>query len=363
MISIAFIPTACAQTDSTVKQINIDLNKEGGVLLIPIKDNKITDIKTTLVSEKTASASLSGTIDDNNLVLLKGIITLGGKEEKVTLSGEATQVFIGWNVPEGAKPIYSKVDNITMTRYEGSTKRYATYVNVKDTSGKYCLHGEFYEDGNGGFVGTVDIGGKECQIGLRGSSKNIYENTMPAIETKATSKFLTVPQRSQWELYWDGHSYSVASRACGETTAAMLEEYWSGNAPDIWDIWVYNGYDPMSASEAQDYLSDQDVHLQKGIRSGTLDYTIGKIKNMIDSGRPFYLTEESQWGTCHAVVLRGYYSSGTSPYFKLNDPNTLTGTTTMRWYETSNANFNYQDNVYAYVCSDDTSSTGYSFLG
>lgn len=150
MISIAFIPTACAQTDSTVKQINIDLNKEGGVLLIPIKDNKITDIKTTLVSEKTASASLSGTIDDNNLVLLKGIITLGGKEEKVTLSGEATQVFIGWNVPEGAKPIYSKVDNITMTRYEGSTKRYATYVNVKDTSGKYCLHGEFYEDGNGG---------------------------------------------------------------------------------------------------------------------------------------------------------------------------------------------------------------------
>ncbi|MCQ6963468.1 C39 family peptidase [Methanolobus chelungpuianus] len=224
------------------------------------------------------------------------------------------------------------------------------------------MHGEFYEDGHGGFVGIVLIDGKECLIGLLGDSMSMYESATPIVEIKA-SKFLTVPQRSQWELYWDGHSYDAASRACGETSAAMLEEYWSGNYPDIWEIWMYNGYDNMNAAEAQAYLSDQGVYLQRGTRSGTVSYTIGQIKNMIDSGRPFFLTEESQWGACHAVALRGYYDALIDPYFKLNDPNTLSGTNTMYWYNTDNTLFNYEENVYQYVCSSDTTSTGYSFLG
>ena len=364
---VAFVPMASAQAETLsdnadVKQVFIEFDKKEGSLFVPTDSDKIESLSTTKVSERTASAFLSGTIDDKNFVTLEGEITLDGKKENVKLFGEATQVFIGWNVPEGAKPIYTEVANMTMTRYEGATEMYATYVNVNDKAGKYNLHGEFYEDGHGGFVGSVLIDGKQCQIGLLGDSMSMYENVTPTVETKA-SNLLTVPQRSQWELYLDGHSYDAASRACGETAAAMLEEYWSGNHPDIWDVWVYNGYDSMNAAEAQAYLADQGVYLQRGTRSGTVSYTIGKIKNMIDSGRPFYLTEESKWGVCHAVVLRGYYDIGDYSNFRLHDPNTWTGTSLMHWYRAVDLNFNYEENVYSYVGSTDTTSTGYSFLG
>jgi hypothetical protein len=69
-------------------------------------------------------------------------------------------------------------------------------------------------------------------------------------------------------------------------------------------------------------------------------------------------------GTCHAVVLRGYDEDlMMDPYFKLNDTNTWTGTNTMYWYDTDGLNFNYEENVYEYTGSTDTSSTGYSYLG
>ncbi len=355
---------AYAKSESTTTPINIDLTKEGGVLIVPTTEDSIVDLSTTQVTEETASATFSGTIDDHNKVELEGIINLDGNDKKIKLSGEAYQVFVGWNVPEGAEPIYTQVGNNTMTRYVGATEKYATYMDVSDKSGKYNLHGEFYDDGSGGFIGTINIDGKECQIGLRGSSMSVYENTAPTIETKS-SNYISVPTRSQWELYWDGHSYDAASHACGETTAAMLEEYYTGDEPDIWDIWVYNGYDTMDAGEAQDYLDDQGVYLQKGTRSGSLSYTIGKIKDMVDDDRPFYLTEESRWGTCHAVVLRGYYDTGSmyNSYFKLNDPNTINGNTVMYWTPTLSSSFNYEENVYEYTGSSDTTSTGYSFLG
>ena len=362
MILIATIPIACAQSDSTATPISIDLTKEGGVLFIPTTEDSIVDLSTTKVSDKTASATLSGTIDEDNQVILEGTISLDGKEKKVKLYGEATQVFVGWNVPEGAKPIYTEVGNTTMTRYEGATKKYATYVDVTDKSGKYTLHGEFYDDGSGGFVGFADIDGKECQIGLRGSSVSIYENTIPSVETK-TNVVLSVPQRSQWEIYWDGHSYTAASNACGETVAAMLEEYYTNSEPDIWDIWVYNGYESMNTAEAQDYLDDQNVYLSRGTKSGSLSYTIGKVEDFIDDDKPFYMTEESQAGNCHAVIVKGYYDVGDYSSFLLNDPNTLTGTNSMKWYHAINPNFNFEDNVYEYTGGSDTTSTGFAYLG
>ncbi len=345
---------------SDVKQVTLTMDQKDGVLIIPLDDKKITDLSTANTTKKSVTAYLSGTIDKNNFVVLEGIITLDGEEEKVQLSGEATQVFIGWNVPDGAKPIYSKVDNMTMTRYEGATEMYATYVDLQDAEEKYNLHGEFYEDGKGCIVGKVIRNGIECEIGLLGSSISMYENISPTATTKSSIS-LDVPQRSQWEIYTYQQNYDAASQACGETCAAMLEEYWSGDHPSIWSIWVYNGYDRMSAGEAQDYLDDQGVYLIKGLKTGSLSYTIGQIESMIDNGRPFYLTEESFYGACHAVVLRGY-STG-SQYFQLNDPNTWTGENTMFWYDTGNPLFNYEENVYEYTGSDDTSSTGYSYLG
>jgi hypothetical protein len=103
------------------------------------------------------------------------------------LSGHATQVFIGWDIPAGAKPIYYKVGNRTITRYEGATNKYAAYVDLQDKEGKYKLHGEFYKDGTGGIVGKVMKNGVECDIGLLGSSISMYEN-VSSTENLSTSE-------------------------------------------------------------------------------------------------------------------------------------------------------------------------------
>lgn len=368
LMLVAFIPMVSAQeetlTDSSnARQVIIELNQKDGVLIIPTENKKNIDLSTTVTAEKSAKGFLSGTIDGNNHVIVEGVITLDGKDDKVQLSGEATQVFTGWDVPEGAKPIYSKVGNMTMTRYEGTTEMYATYVDLQDKKGKYKLHGEFYDGGNGGIVGIVTDNGVECEIGLLGSSLGLYENVSPTSTTK-DSRYLAVPQRSQWEIFYYQGNYTAASQACGETSAAMLEEYWSSNHPSIWDIWEYNGYEPMNGAEAQDYLDDQGIYLSKGLKTGSFYGTTNEIVNMIDNGRPFFMIEESKWGTCHAVVLKGYcYGPNIDPYFKLNDPNTWTGTTVMNWYDTDDPQFNYEENVYEYTCADDTSSTGYFYLG
>jgi hypothetical protein len=266
-------------------------------------------------------------------------------------------------IPEGAKPIYTEVANRTMTRYEGATEMYATYVDVKDKAGKYQLHGEFYDGGIGGFVGTVEIEGKECQLGLLGDSVSMYESVIPAVETKG-SYYLIVPQRSQWEIYYYQQDWNAANNACGETSAAMLEEYWSGIHPSIWSIWDFNGFTNMDSGDAQNYLDGKGIYLERDVEEGTLYGTINEIIYMIDDGRPFFLTEESQWGTCHAVVLRGYcYGADIDAYFRVNDPNTLTGTNIMCWYDEDDYSFNYEENVYEYEGSTDDSSIGYSYLG
>ena len=82
MILIATVPIACAQSDSTTTPISIDLTKEGGVLIIPTNEDTIVDLSTTKVSEKAASASLSGTIDEDNQVTLEAIINLDEKESE-----------------------------------------------------------------------------------------------------------------------------------------------------------------------------------------------------------------------------------------------------------------------------------------
>lgn len=364
---VAFVPIVNAQeetpTDSTdVKQVTIELNQKNGILIIPTEDKKITDLSTASTTEKSATACLSGTIDENNYVILDGIVTLGGKDKKVQLSGEATQVFTGWDVPKGAKPVYSKVGNITMTRYEGAKKMYATYIDLQDKEGKYKLHGEFYEDGGCCIVGNIINDGVECEIGLLGKATGLYENVSPA--TTKDSQYLVVPQRSQWEIFYNHGDYTAASQACGETSAAMLEEYWSGNHPSIWDIWEYNGNDSMSGAEAQNYLDDQGIYLSKGVETGSFYGTTNQIVSMIDSGRPFFMIEESKGGNCHAVILKGYcYGPNIDAYFRLNDPNTWTGTSIMKWYDTDDPQFNYKENVYEYRCADDTSSTGYFYLG
>ncbi|MGP8329009.1 MAG: C39 family peptidase [Methanosarcinaceae archaeon] len=373
LMSMVFVPTVSAKNNkititNTDKQIILNLDKDCGVLVIPFGNLKCDSIYTDYTDSKpaipdvrkTAITQLSGTIDDNNFISLSGTITLDGKPRNVKLTGQAEKVFVGWDVPEDAKPIYNEIDNRTMTRYEGARRMYASFVELKDGKGKFNLHGEFFEDGVGGLVGTAIINGKECNIGFVGESTSMSENVSIGIQTLSSSETLDVPQRSQWEIYWYEQNYDAASQACGETCAAMLEEYWSGNHPAIWDIWKSNGYESMNSIEAQTYLDGKGIYLNRGVKTGSLSYTISEIEEMIDDGKPFFLIEESRWGTCHAVVLRGYYDALISPYFILNDPNTLTGTNTMHWYNSDNTFFNYEENVYEY---ESGSSTGYSYLG
>lgn len=160
LVCTLFVSAVSAQTEtssasSNIKHVSLILDQKPGLLYIPTDDTKITDLSTTKTVMKSATANLSGTIDKSNFVTLDGVVIIDGESNKVKLSGNATQVFVGWNVPNGAKPIYSTVDNTTMTRYEGATKIYATYVDLQDKEGKYKLHGEFYNDGNGFIVGKV----------------------------------------------------------------------------------------------------------------------------------------------------------------------------------------------------------------
>ena len=374
IVSMAFVPAVSAKENkipikNTDKQITLNLDKDYGVLIIPSENQKIGSINADYTNSqpaipdvrKTAKAQLSGTIDDNNFVSLSGKVTIDGKPQNVKLTGQAEKVFVGWDVPEDAKPIYKEIGDRTITRYEGARRMYASFVELKDGKSKFNLHGEFFEDGVGGLVGTVIINGKECNIGLAGESRSMSENVGFSIQT-LSSKTLDVPQRSQWEIFWNGHGWDAANSACGETCAAMLEEYYNSNHPTIWSIWVWNGYESMNSAEAQTYLDGKGISLDRGVKTGSLSYTISEIKEMIDDGRPFYLTEESVWGNCHAVVLRGYYDTS-NPYFKLNDPNTLTGINSMCWYNTDNTFFNYEENVYEYEGGSDNSPTGYSYLG
>ena len=55
--------------------------------------------------------------------MLSGTIIIDGKPHAVDFEGNAEKIFVGWNVPEGAKPIYRDLHGKTMTRYEGATRK------------------------------------------------------------------------------------------------------------------------------------------------------------------------------------------------------------------------------------------------
>jgi len=152
----------------------------------------------------------------------------------------------------------------------------------------------------------------------------------------------------------EGYSYSEASQACGVAVCAMLEEFYNSNNPELGPIW--DDYGSMSATEAEDYLQSQDIDADKRSHTGSLSYVIDCAQYYIDTGRPFYLSEESVWGEAHAVVLRGYNDD--SEFFKLNDPNDVSGVSTMYWYPSSNPLFNFEENVYENVGGSDLYSNG-----
>jgi hypothetical protein len=350
LLSMVFVPAVSAQVNKnsesdTGKQIRLCLDKTGGILIDQSENKK-------------AYSHLTGTIDENNHLLLSGTIVIDGKSRKVDFEGNADKIFIGWNVPEDAKPIYSDIHGKTMIRYEGATRMYACTVELKDKKNQFDLKGEFFEDGSGGLVGKAVIAGTEYKIALRGDSVGLVEEVIndedQTVEALA-SKTLDVPQRSQWELYYNGHGYDAASSACGHTVVAMLEEYWTSNHPTIWSIWTYNP-NPMSPYEAETYFGVVGVPCAVDCCEGTLAENINDAKAKINLNWPFYMTEESQWGNCHAVVVRGYYDAYTD--FVLNDPNTWNGNYVMHWY-TEEASFNFEDNVYTYVGGSDEWTNGY----
>ena len=305
--------------------------------------------------QKTAMAYLIGTID-NNYLKLKGEVMVDGKEYPITLEGKATKVFVGWDVPENAKSIKINLNGKTRIVYEGARRMYAVHVELEGDNFK--LGGEFYEDGHGGLVGIAVIDGVKHEIGLRGRSIGLFEKIN--LEETESSKELDVPLRSQWEIFYEGHGYDAARMACGEASTAMLEEYWTGNHPDIWDIWVWNKNQPMGLEEAEQYLQSHSAPVVKWHKTGSLDEVINFVKYSIDAKLPLILLEKSMWGNLHAVVVRGY-NYGLDKFFKLNDPNTWTGTNTMYWYH-GIFPFNFEDNAYKNVDGEDKWNNGIAFV-
>ncbi len=236
---------------------------------------------------------------------------------------------------------------------------YAVLLDLKGDGFK--LGGEFFEDGHGGLVGIAVIDGKKYEIGLRGDALGLFEKVSleETSETKSSNE-LDVPLRSQWEIFYEGHGYDAASRACGEASAAMLEEYWTGNHPDIWDIWVWNHYHEMNNSQAEAYLQSHGAACVSWYKTGSLDGVIDFVKSSIDSAWPMLLEERSTWGNLHAVVVTGYYE-GATKYFMLNDPNTWTGDDTMYYYH-GVVDLNFEGNAYKNVGEDDHWDNGIAFV-
>ncbi|SFM50575.1 hypothetical protein [Methanolobus profundi] len=191
LILIIIAPSGCVRTDapaSAIDEKQVTAVLDDGILMVPIEGKTVSIYKPfdpENVTEIPATAYFSGTVDKNNSVILEGIITIGGENETVRLSGNAGKVFSGWNVPDGAKPIEKKVGTTTLTRYEGATRKYTTYVNVQDENGEYVLQGQFLEDNHGGFIGTIVRDGKECIIALRGNSSSFCENVTLINTTEA----------------------------------------------------------------------------------------------------------------------------------------------------------------------------------
>lgn len=163
-IALAGIHTDEAVSDPDLKSATIVMNS--GQVYLHVENTATTPIiiRSDIVVEKPATANLSGTIDENNYVILEGVIALAGQNETVKLSGEATRGIVGWSVSEG--------------------EAYAAKMDLEDEDGKYSLQGTFLEDGRGRFFGTVMVEGKECTILLEGNSTGIYENVNPVNTTE-----------------------------------------------------------------------------------------------------------------------------------------------------------------------------------
>jgi hypothetical protein len=163
-ISIGYIQNDSHVSDSDLKPVTTVMNS--GWVLIHVENKAVTPIiiRSDIVVGKPATASLSGTIDENNYVILEGVITLDGQNETVKLSGKATRGRVSWSVYEG--------------------EAYAAKMGLEDENGRFFLQGSFLEDGRGRFFGNVLVEGKECTILLEGNSTGIYENVNPVNTAK-----------------------------------------------------------------------------------------------------------------------------------------------------------------------------------
>ena len=106
IISISFVAIACIQADSPLSNSNVNsvaVLMDSGHVYVPVENQAIApiEVRSDVLVEKPAAATLSGTINENDFVVLEGIITLDGQNETVKLSGNATHGIVGWSVSEG----------------------------------------------------------------------------------------------------------------------------------------------------------------------------------------------------------------------------------------------------------------------
>jgi hypothetical protein len=152
----------------------------------------------------------------------------------------------------------------------------------------------------------------------------------------------------------EGYSYSEARIACACAATAMLEEYYTSVSPTIGSI--YDEYGSMNAYEVEEYLQDENIDVDRREHDGTLSSVINAGVYYIDTNRPFYTSEENSDGDAHAIVIRGY--SDLSDYFRYEDPNKLSGSSTMYWYDADYPSFNFEENVYEHVGGSDDMDDG-----
>ncbi|SFM77625.1 hypothetical protein [Methanolobus profundi] len=154
LIFISFISSGYVYTndpvpDTELKRVTTVMS---GYVYIPYASQVITQppVRSKPVSEEPAAIDLSGTIDENNYIVLEGTIFLAEQKEIVKLSGEATYGIVWWSMDD--------------------REVYATKVDLVDDNRNLILEGSFLEDGRSKLFGTTIIDGEECIIMLSGNS-------------------------------------------------------------------------------------------------------------------------------------------------------------------------------------------------
>ena len=190
----------------------------------------------------------------------------------------------------------------------------ATALNVRSGPGtSYGIQGYLHSGDKVAVLSTAN-----------GWSRIVYHGSrvgyVSAKYLSGTGAQLSVPAFLQTDRRWANVTLGTSGKTmakigCATTAIAMMESYRTGTT-------VY----PDAMSKKLSYTSTGSVYWP-GHYTVVTTYDLGKIKSLLDSGKPVLFGARNSYGTQHWVVITGYTGAGTAAtQFAINDPGTTART-------------------------------------